>query len=1282
MLKFNELKNIVEGEKREMARTRPQNRRDINSVYIDFLEHFQGKDLNTVREIMNLCLDVDLEMDFSGIDPELLSVIGKTRKKILGQMISAHYDNECEQKLNVGSRQEADRLMQEKQVALIMVELVPQLRKIIQEKNIESFNQNNIQIEANGLFDRLRDALRDPQLKRYDWEMFKDMLPDDLRKKFIISARDVNDNYLKEMIRTYRSLIEKLGPEVVFQFILSLQDPKNPRVKIVDFARFKKIIPEFLGAVHKVPGHYADVTEFPEALLDNPEAEEVLFLHLRNAIYAELVKEDSALGSSGESYHIRLLQLRKKVDVLLKSKLDLKIDAQQRLYDKAFHYFEEVLSYPCLPNMERFIADQTGRHYLPSLRQRIAVKEIKDKKRMLVGFFMGQGKTATAFLAKEHIGAKKMLYVCPTNIRREVEKEIAKYYKPGQRPSIGLIEGGMEDREKLIAQALEQDVVVVPYSMLTTEIVEELKKSNFDMMVVDEVQEVRNEQGRNTEAVHDLANGIPNLYENGNIILLSGDPTPNSPEDIVPQLRLLDNDKYGEISSLRQAIKKTHPLEVRNSILRHLLILEQEENWAQYVDTRSYALHGDEMELYNDILFDMSLPPQVKLQRLHAAILNPSLYSPYEVESSLFQSTVEAVEGYLAEYPVVVVAENMLAQGVTREHEKLPGINFAEQLANYFKGGAQVHVIDGKTTQTQRDAIMRQVKSANENSKKEGANQKVIVFAMSGTMRQGTNEFATVNRAVLLEPTFNRADTVQFVKRFARGGNSDVQVTVLMAEDTLHVGVDLHAQNKYVHTSQLKYGGSLTDNDLDFLDGDKLDETIQIRGDRVSFGTEIFEKLTSPGEKLHRLNGYLHGRGSHRYGDFVEQCGEYYAQLYMRNLEKSYAGNNARFVGGMINMLERKGLVKGKIYADLGCGPLTLENTLSPGDGKRRVIYSTDLNGNLMHKGRQKLQKHKIWIEPERMSCGSITDLSDYGTGMFDLVNCALALEYTRLETRIKSPERDERVRTLVEANRVLREGGIYLLTIAEDSCTPEEFTGLCHVMQKHFGFEIMGEYTGSAESVCQPGEPGFQVHCAVAKKVGEPNLEGLNLKDMTLSRVAEEKPARGGKPLKRDINAHKGFAHTKFRINRHEEEVFRMDAETEKEINEYNQRVYEAAGYLRVLLIRNGGSLLNLKEEDKQELKRRKISVSVKPAKNEYRFRLWSQEVLEPIYPVADSIVLAEEIVSRTAMVGENQLNQVDILHLKTFGITPLFNFADKKFEIQILGQNETFRLFEGRNR
>jgi len=1281
MLNYNELKTTVEKEKREMVRTRPQSRRDINRIYVDFVERFKGKELPTARDIMNLCLEVDQLLDFSGCEKELLDVIVKSRQRILGQLLTTHYDNECEQKLKVGSRQEADKLMQEKQVALILVDLIPQLRNILKEKDYKTFNQNNIQMEANGLFDRLKETIRDPQLKRYDWELVKEMLPDDLRQSFVISARDVNDHYLKEMIKTYRSLIEKLGPEVVFQFILSLQDPKNPRIKIVDFARFKKIIPEFLGAVHKVPGHYTDLIEFPPAMLDNPEIEETLMLHLRNAIYMELVKEDNKLGSSGESYTVRLSLLKKKIETILRGKLDLKVEGQRRLYDKAFAYFTEVLSYPALPNMEKFIEDQTGKHYLPSLRQRIAVKEIKDKKRMLVGFFMGQGKTATAFLAKEHVGAKKMLYVCPTNIRREIEKEIAKYYKPGHRPSIGLIEGGMEDREKAITKALEQDVVVVPYSMLIDDIVEKLNQTPFDFVVVDEVQEVRNEDGRNTDAVHKLVNGIPNLYENGHIVLLSGDPTPNSPEDIVPQLRILDRDKYGDIANIRQAVKKTSPLEVRNPILRHILILEQEENWAKHVDTRSYALGQEEMELYNDVLFDMSLSPTVKLQRLHAIVLNPSLYRPYEVDSALFETTVDQIEEYLGEAPVVVVAENMLAQGTTREHETLSGANFAEKLKVYFKDKADVHVIDGETTQGNRDAIMRQVKAAEENAKNSNTGRKVIVFAMSGTMRQGTNEFATVHRAILMEPTFNRADTVQFVKRFARRGNADVKVAVLMAEDTVHIGVDLHAQNKYALTGQLKYGGTLTENDLDFLNGDALDETIEIRGDRISYGTEIFEKLASSGEKLHRLNGYLHGRGARRYGDFVDQCGEYYAQLFMREPEKSYAGNNARFVGSVIKTLERKGLVKGPIYADLGCGPLTLENTFAQSDNKNRVIYNVDLNGNLMHKGRQKLKRKNVTVESSRLSCGSITDLSDYGSGMFDLVNCALALEYTRLETRTKDVSRDERVKTLLEANRVLREGGIYTLTIGEESCAPEEFTRFCQALRNNFGFEIIEEFTGTAEAVKSPEDPGFKVNVIVAKKIGEPNLEGLSLKDLLFSRVSDSGSSRG-KSTKRDPNAHKGFHHTKFRINRQEEQEFKLDPEAETELNEYIQSVENARNYLHDLLYAYKGDLKNLTNEDKEELRRRKISATVKPEHNEYRFRLWTHEQFEPIYAVANSIRVAETLIQRILMERSNVLTAEDKDIFRTFGIIPQIDFTNKKFEIKILGHKETFPLFEGRTK
>ena len=71
------------------------------------------------------------------------------------------------------------------------------------------------------------------------------------------------------------------------------------------------------------------------------------------------------------------------------------------------------------PRLARFIPAKKGKEQeeveieVPSLRQRVAMMDVEKYKRKLIAFFMGQGKTATTFFCKEHVGAKKMLFVCP-----------------------------------------------------------------------------------------------------------------------------------------------------------------------------------------------------------------------------------------------------------------------------------------------------------------------------------------------------------------------------------------------------------------------------------------------------------------------------------------------------------------------------------------------------------------------------------------------------------------------------------------------------------------------------------------------------------------------------------------------------------------------------------------------------------------------------------------------------------------------------------------------------
>ncbi len=1168
MIDNQQFTRLVSEEAGALIEKRPDLGRLVTTLVTRLRARISGVRIEGVSDIFDLCPRVDSEL---AIPDDHKVVVGVARKNIADSLIEALFEQESEVLMagvGVKHREQKRDLDRRKNLALS----VPDVIDLVTKENPETFNQQWIQANDQRLFDRLKRFVVKADTGVEDWEQLKEMLPKHLKDKFVISKRETKDQSLVSAIMAYKDLVKQLGPEAVAEFLISIR-----AVDDGDFGRLIRVISEYLGRCSFYNPSPGDVAKYPEALLKLTDVRRLLFIKLRNYVYKRLVEDgfEITVAQAG-----RLETVKAEIAAILGEKMDVSKAEHKALLDDVIGYFDDVLSTKVPERMvETLPHPKTGQPVaFPALRQRIAMREVKDQKRQLISFFMGKGKTATTFLAKEHVGAKKMLYVCPQGeLVGEIANRVNKYYKEGQRPNVGIVKPGMD--KVALDRALECEVVILPYSLLSSEvegqkIVEAVKTQPFDMMVVDEVHLAKKEGGRNTNVVYDLATGIPDLYEKGYIVSLSADPTPNTPDDIVPQLRIYDRQTYGETKTLRDAISSgVHPLKIRNALLDYMLLIDDPEEWEKYMKIESVDLYDDEREIYTSILEDETLDPNTKLNLLYMCTLNPQLFAVgKKVKSAVFDRVGAKLDEYLADYNSVLIAENNFKKGILRPHDKFEGSTFVDQLKQRFGSQADIYVIDGDTSQEDREVAFEAAR------KSESGGRKVVIVAMGDIVRLGIN-LSHIHRAISLDPTYNKSDTVQFVKRFARENNEDVEVSVVVVNDNIFAGIAEHAEQKDQLTRVLKYGGTLTDDDLAFLESD-FSDAIRVEGGKVLIGTAIMNHLLSQREKLFRIFAYLHNRGAEGYQEFIRENGEFFAELYLETWEKSYGGNNGRFVAGLMQKLEIEGVIKGSRFADIGCGPLVLEQTLGAvGDGVDRKIFSRDLNKYMIECGKRVLAKKNPGKEPN-FKVGSMHEMSDYPNDNFDVVNCSLALNYTKLNTRRRHAEHDERAKTLAEMNRVMKTGAVAVITLPDSVGTGTERLLFQRVLASHFGFEILPAYTGMAQSTDDQNGHSFKNYTLVCRKVASANVQGLTidlLKNLQLSRVsAGSGSGAGKKQTPADEKASKNFIHTQFKINATELE-FDTGSEAKIEQDTHWEKVAEARVVLQEVFAANSNSFANL---------------------------------------------------------------------------------------------------------
>jgi len=154
--------------------------------------------------------------------------------------------------------------------------------------------------------------------------------------------------------------------------------------------------------------------------------------------------------------------------------------------------------------------------------------------RCLIADDMGLDKTIQAIAAAEilarHADIRRILVICPTSLKHQWKCEIEKFTKG----SAVVVEGGISARQKL--HAAEGFYHIVNYDVIHRDL-EVIHNQNYDLIVLDEAQRIKNWKTRIAQAVKKL--------DSNYAFVLTGTPLENRLEELHSIVEFVDRHRLG-----------------------------------------------------------------------------------------------------------------------------------------------------------------------------------------------------------------------------------------------------------------------------------------------------------------------------------------------------------------------------------------------------------------------------------------------------------------------------------------------------------------------------------------------------------------------------------------------------------------------------------------------------------------------------------------------------------------------------------------------------------------
>lgn len=416
--------------------------------------------------------------------------------------------------------------------------------------------------------------------------------------------------------------------------------------------------------------------------------------------------------------------------------------------------------------------------------QKANIQYALRRKHVLIGDQPGLGKTPTAICFANEIQAKRVLVICPANIRLQWYRRIQEWSTMPWGYSIHPILSSKNGTNPLANWTL------VSYDLARTAAIgRALARERFDLLILDEAHYLKESTSNRTRAV--FGGGRDREFDPiasrcERVMALTGTPLPNRPREAYTLARGLCHDAIDWASE--DSFKERF-----NPSLRREIITPSGEK-KMYIDERS----GRHFELQNRLRYYFMAR---HMKREVMTQLKMPVYDIVHAEEDALVKQALQAESLLDIDPENLEGADAEALGHVAVVRRQMGVALAPQAADYVKmlidGGEEKIVlfawhievlnilqeklakfgvlrIDGSTSAKRKEAIVQQYIREPD---------KHVILGNIQSMGTGTDGLQLVsNHAVIAEASWTPGENIQCFDRLDRGGQTrTVQGDIIVA---------------------------------------------------------------------------------------------------------------------------------------------------------------------------------------------------------------------------------------------------------------------------------------------------------------------------------------------------------------------------------------------------------------------------------------------------------------------------------------------------------------------
>ncbi|TAN33255.1 methyltransferase domain-containing protein [Patescibacteria group bacterium] len=707
------------------------------------------------------------------------------------------------------------------------------------------------------------------------------------------------------------------------------------------------------------------------------------------------------------------------------------------IIQKVIVYYDSVLRDFYKPS--KFVNTLSKDREFPDLNQKINMKELTEKKRLLIADEMGLGKSASVIMAKEQLRIKCALVVAPSNVLNTWQQYLSEvdatdpkrggYFKSGQAPRVLKVEND-EDLDQV--NATNYDYILISQERLSgANYVDKLLTTDYDMLIADEVHKLKRLESARAPELLRLAGKIEG--KDKYLALLSGTPIPNKIEDLALLLKLLYPKKFASVDSdeLIQQIICGDTMDLRALLLPRMQMKNLEEGVEMPTlteETIKVELDKLEKDIYEVLLEENELTASEKIIMLRQFLLNPELLnSTPGIEGSKIKELSNSLDTAFRHHDKIVVFVNDYIEGIMRGEKSI-----IKKLQ--LPADVTIRAIHGETGKEERLAIQQELRPAH---------GKFLLFVSGQTADVGVDYSGAQHVFFYNEPWTEYQKRQELGRVYRPGLEEGLESDTLVSVGTIEEGIHEYIRRKYIAVEKLLRGIPITDLEKELLEKDEKSKEPDL-----SVNPELAQYYFSSWDKMMKIFGYVKEIGEEKFNKFLSKYAKDYADCYLDLGNRSYQSNANRVSGTLIHKLvkESGSSAESLKIIDIASGPEMLKQHI--GDEYRDRIFSIDIN-----------KQHFATREGNKRVAGSLSAMP-FADQSFDFANISLALHYTGFAP---SKGKLERLKVLMETNRILKEGGKAIINLIY-TLEPKDFEKFKEAAEV-LGFRIVDGYTGEVSA-------------------------------------------------------------------------------------------------------------------------------------------------------------------------------------------------------------------------